>query len=252
MITAADPAIALSARISDMTTYVLVHGAWSGAHSFRKVRPLLARHGHEIFTPTLTGLGERAHLVSPEIDLSTHVLDVVNAILYEDLRDIVLLGHSYGGAVITGAVDHIGDRITHLVYLDAFVPTDGEAVWPLLGFPQIAPATLPPGDWLLHPVPRTYATPEETAWATSRRQPHPVRTLHEGVSLSRPLASHDVALVYIKATDDPRTVPGGDAFWDAAERARDDARWAYHEIATNHMVQHNEPEALAEILLALA
>lgn len=235
-----------------MTTYVLVHGAWSGAHSFHKLRPLLAARGHDVFTPCLTGLGERAHLVHPLVDLSTHVRDVVNAILYEDLREIVLLGHSYGGAVITGAVDHVADRIRHLVFLDAFVPNDGDTAWSLLGFPPADRTAFPPGEWMVPPAPREYDTAEETAWANPRRRPHPVATLHEPVALTKPLVEHAFTLSYVKATADGRDVPGGAAFWAAAEHARADPRWRYHEIATNHMVQHNEPDALAEILLGLA
>jgi pimeloyl-ACP methyl ester carboxylesterase len=235
-----------------MTTYVLVHGAWSGAHSYRRVRPLLAARGHEVFTPCLTGLGERAHLVSPQVGLATHVEDVVNAVVYEDLRDIVLVGHSYGGAVVTGAAEHIGERVRHLVYLDAFVPRDGESVWGVLGLPPGEPPAVAPGEWLVPPAPREYATPEETAWATPRRRPHPVRTFRDPVRLSRPLAEHAFGLTYVKATDDGRDVVGGRAFWDAAEHARDDPRWSYREIPTNHMVQHNAPEALVEILLSLA
>jgi pimeloyl-ACP methyl ester carboxylesterase len=109
-----------------MATFVLVHGGWSGAHGFRHVRPRLAAEGHEVFTPSLTGIGERAHLASPVINLSTHVRDVVNQVLYEDLTGIVLLGFSYGGFVITGSLEHIADRVWHLVFLDAFVPDDGE------------------------------------------------------------------------------------------------------------------------------
>ena len=111
-----------------MTTYVLVHGAWSGAHGFRHVRIRLQKEGHEVFTPSLTGIGERAHLSSPLVNLSMHVRDVVNQILYEDLNDIVLMGFSYGGFVITGALEHVADRVSHLVYLDAFVPNDGDTV----------------------------------------------------------------------------------------------------------------------------
>ena len=99
-----------------MTTYVLVHGAWGGAHGFRHVRRLLTAAGHETFTPSLTGIGERVHLASPQVGLSTHVDDVVNAVLYEDLDAIVLLGFSYGGMVVTGAVDSIGDRVRALVF----------------------------------------------------------------------------------------------------------------------------------------
>ena len=108
-----------------MAVFVLVHGAWSGAHGFRKVRGPLRAAGHEVFTPSLTGIGERAHLTSPQVRLTTHVTDVVNTVVYEDLRDIVLLGFSYGGFVVTGALEYIAERVRHLVYLDAFVPDDG-------------------------------------------------------------------------------------------------------------------------------
>ena len=106
---------------------MLVHGAWGGAHGFRRVRALLHEGGHEVFTPSLTGIGERVHLASPQVCLTTHIADVANAMLYEDLRDVVLLGFSYGGFVVTGALEHVGDRVSHLVYLDAFVPADGQS-----------------------------------------------------------------------------------------------------------------------------
>ena len=116
-----------------MTTFVLVHGAWGGSWGFRLVRGPLREAGHEVFTPSLTGIGERSHLASPQVNLSTHVLDVVNTILYEDLTDIVLLGFSYGGMVVTGALEHVADRVSHLVYLDAFVPADGQSLDDLSG-----------------------------------------------------------------------------------------------------------------------
>ncbi len=208
-----------------MTTYVLVHGAWSGAHSFRRVRPLLQSRGHAVFTPSLTGLGERAHLVSPQVDLSTHVQDVVNQVLFEDLHDVVLLGHSYGGSVVTGCVDHIGDRIRDLVYLDAFVPKDGESVEALLGRGAGATFAEVGGDWLVPPVARQFDSPQEAAWANARRLPQPVGCFREPVSLGRPIEDHAFALTYVKATADPRTAPGGDAFWDAAEHAASHERW---------------------------
>jgi pimeloyl-ACP methyl ester carboxylesterase len=99
-----------------------------GAHGFRHVRRLLRSKGHKVSTPCLTGVGERIRLSSPLVSLSTHIRDVVNHILYEDLDDIVLLGFSYGGFVVTGALEHISERVSHLVYLDAFVPSNGEAV----------------------------------------------------------------------------------------------------------------------------
>src|SRR4051794_14896450 len=109
-------AIGGSVRCRIMATYVLVHGAWGGSYGWRRVRPLLQQAGHAVFTPSLTGQGERAHLATPEVNLSTHIQDVYNAIWYEDLTDIILVGHSYGGMVVSGVADRMPNRIKHLVY----------------------------------------------------------------------------------------------------------------------------------------
>src|SRR5919205_4115238 len=119
-----------------MSTYVLVHGAWGGSYGWRKVRPLLQQAGHTVFTPSLTGQGERAHLASPSVNLSTHVQDVANAIWYEDLSNLILVGHSYGGMVVTGVAERLPERIRHLVYLDAFVPANGQSLYELGGPPR--------------------------------------------------------------------------------------------------------------------
>jgi pimeloyl-ACP methyl ester carboxylesterase len=111
-----------------MTNYVLVHGAWHGSWCWARVRRRLSAEGHEVFTPTLTGVGERSHLLSRGVGLETHVLDVVNLLIWEDLRDVVLVGHSYGGAVVRHVADQMPDRIRSLIYLDAFVPENGKAV----------------------------------------------------------------------------------------------------------------------------
>ena len=231
-------------------TYVLVHGAWGGAHSWHRVRPLLAAEGHEVFTPSLTGIGERSHLTSPTVSLSTHVTDVVNTVLYEDLDDIVLLGFSYGGMVVTGALPHIGDRVRELVFLDAFVPTDGQSALDILGRP--APPTEIEPTWQLPPMPREFEDPDEGAWNERRRSPQPIRTFTEPVRLATPLDTLGCGLTYIKATGDPRAAEGPDAFWDAADRVRDDPRWRYHEIDSNHMIPQNRPGELVAILLPLA
>jgi pimeloyl-ACP methyl ester carboxylesterase len=110
-----------------MATFVIVHGAWSGAHAWRWVRPLLRAAGHDVYTPCLTGLGERAHLADSTTDLDTHIRDVEAVLHYEDLRDVILVGHSYGGMVITGLADRGSDRLAQLVYLDADVPLDGQS-----------------------------------------------------------------------------------------------------------------------------
>src|SRR5689334_5875269 len=111
-----------------MATFVVAHGAWSAGWAWKKVRPLLRARGHEIFTPTYTGIGERAHLAHKDIDLDTHIRDVIGVLEYEDLRNVILVGHSYGGMVATGVADRASERIAQLVYLDAFAPRDGESL----------------------------------------------------------------------------------------------------------------------------
>jgi pimeloyl-ACP methyl ester carboxylesterase len=233
-----------------MAIFVLVHGAWSGAHGFRKVRGPLRAADHEVFTPSLTGVGERAHLTSPQVDLTTHITDVVNTVLYEDLRGIVLLGFSYGGFVVTGALEHIGDRIRHLVYLDAFVPGDGDRVDAMLGATAGSGAIGVGGDWLVPPQPREFDDPAEAAWASARRTSQPVGCFTEPVRLVRPLEDYRFTRTYIKATGEPRPRPGG-PFWAAADRARRSPAWRYREIATGHMIASNRPGDLARLLLEL-
>jgi pimeloyl-ACP methyl ester carboxylesterase len=233
-----------------MTTFVLVHGAWGGAHTWRSVRPLLRTAGHAVFTPALTGIGERSHLVSPQVGLTTHVDDVANQIFYEGLDDIVLLGFSYGGMVVTGALEHVGDRVRELVYLDAFVPDDGRSVVDLGGFD----AGGPPGigvDWSIPPRVRTFDDPAEAAFAEPRRTPQPARTFTEPVRLARPLETLGIGLTYVKATRDARVSDRPDPFWEAADRVRDHPSWRYREIDSNHMVPQNRPAELAEILFSL-
>ena len=110
-----------------MSTFVLVHGAWIGGWSYRRVADKMRALGHVVYTPTLTGIGERSHLYHPDIDLEAHVTDVLNVIEWEQLDDIILVGHSYGGMVITLVADRIPEKVSHLVYLDAFVPQDGQS-----------------------------------------------------------------------------------------------------------------------------
>ena len=234
-----------------MAVYVLVHGAWGGAHGFRKVRGPLHAAGHEVFTPSLTGIGERAHLTSPQVGLSTHIADVANTVLYEDLREIVLLGFSYGGFVVTGALEHIGARVRHLVYLDAFVPDDGDTVDALSGMGSGRGVIGPGRDWLVAPQSRQFDDPAEAAWASVRRTPHPVGCFTEPVRVPRPLEDYPFARTYIKATGEPRPEAGG-PFWAAADRAMASPAWRYREIATSHMIASNRPGELARLLLELA
>jgi pimeloyl-ACP methyl ester carboxylesterase len=232
-----------------MATYVLVHGAWSGAQTWRKIRPLLRSAGRDVFTPSLTGLGERVHLASPQVNLSTHVQDVVNMLRFEDLTDVVLLGYSYGGMVVTGALEHIAARVKHLVYLDAFVPSDGDSLFSLTG--QSPPEDFGQ-DWLVPPMPREFDDPAEAAWASARRVSHPRGCFTEAVRVSQALELYPFTRTYIKALQPPRAQGGSSAFWSAADRAQDSALWRYAEIDTNHMIANNKPQELTDLLLELA
>jgi pimeloyl-ACP methyl ester carboxylesterase len=233
-----------------VTTFVLVHGGWSGAHVFRRVRPVLLAAGHEVFTPGLTGVGERAHLASPQVNLTTHIRDVVGVVLYEDLDDIVLLGFSYGGFVVSGALRHIGDRVRHLVFLDAFVPNDMDSVLGLTGGSDDSVFEI--GEqWLVPSPSRDYDDPAEAAFNDARRTPHPVGCFTEPVRLSRPLEDYAFGRVYIKATATAANDPGEAVFRAAAARCQSSPAWGYREIATNHMVPVNRPQELAQLLLGL-
>ena len=234
-----------------MAIFVLVHGAWSGAHGFRKVRGPLRAAGHELFTPSLTGIGERAHLTSPQVCLTTHITDVVNTVLYEDLDGIVLLGFSYGGFVVTGALEYIADRVRHLVYLEAFVPADGDRLDAAAESGAGRGVFGAGGDWLVPPVPREFDDPAEAAWASARRTPQPAGCFTEPVRLASPLEEYPFTRTYIKATGEPRPESGG-PFWAAADRAKASPAWRYREIATGHMIASNQPEELARLLLELA
>ena len=220
-----------------MATYVLVHGAWGGSYGWRLVRPLLQKAGHSVFTPSLTGQGERSHLATPEVNLSTHIQDVYNAIWYEDLSDIILVGHSYGGMVVTGVADRMPERIKHLVYLDAFLPNDGQSCFDLGG----GRAGQQSNDWLVPPM-RTNEPVDE--WNTARRVGHPRATLAEKVKLSQPLESRSFSLTYIVATGRPEPSPHFDS---NAERLRDNPRWTVREISGGHGMTRTNPEGLVRL-----
>lgn len=240
-----------------MASIVLVHGAWGGSYGFRSVRPLLTAAGHDVFTPSLTGIGERSHLTGDHVDLALHVRDVANAIFYEDLDDILLLGFSYGGMVVTGALDSplgdggevVRDRVRNLVYLDAFVPGDGDSAMSILG--DVGQGMVDrAADGLVPPIPRELDSPEATEWSNARRAMQPVGTLTEPITLSVPLDDAPFTRDYIKATADPNE-PRTSPFWGFADQANASPAWGYHEIATNHMVPSMRPNELAKILLGI-
>jgi len=161
------------------STFLVCHGAWSAGWAWKKMRPLMAAAGHRLVTPTQTGIGEREHLANPSIDLETHIHDILNVIRYEDLRDIVLIGHSYGGMVATGVAERARDRIAQLIYLDAFVPEDGQSLLDLYAaarqrIQELAKA----GGWQVPPNPIPPDTSEaDVEWLTERRVPQPIKCL---------------------------------------------------------------------------
>lgn len=230
---------------------MLVHGGWSGAHGWRSVRRHLAADGHEVYTPSLTGIGERVHLSSPQIDLTTHVHDVVNHMVFEDLLDAVVVAYSYGGAVVTAAIEHVHGRIRELVYLDAFVPRDGMSIAAMSGR-ETADLVGLGADWLVAPPDRAYDEPEEAAWQIPRRVAHPVRCFTERIRIAKPVEEYAFGLTYIKAIADSREAPGGNAFWDMAEHASASNRWRYEEISTTHMIASNRPAELANLLARIS
>ncbi len=220
-----------------MATYVLVHGAWGGSYGWRLVRPLLQQAGHTVYTPSLTGQGERSHLATPEVNLSTHIQDVYNTIWYEDLSDIILVGHSYGGMVVTGVADRMPERIKHLVYLDAFLPNDGQSLFDLGGGRAGQQST----DWRVPPMQRSEPVDE---WNQARRVMHPRATLEEKVHLSQPLESRPFSLTYIVATGRPDPSPQFDA---TAERLRGNPRWTVREISGGHGMIRTNPDGLVRL-----
>lgn len=229
-----------------MASIVLAHGAWSAAWAWKKMRPLMRAAGHEFYSPTYTGLGERDHLARPDIDLSTHIQDVLSVLEFEDLRDVTLLGHSYGGMVATGVADKAADRIARVVYIDAFAPKDGQSLFDLVG-PK-AEANMRAGaqkdgdGWKLplNPMPPDTA-PEDAAWAVPRRRPQPIKTFEQKISLRSQSAP---ARHYIYAK---KNGPG-DVFRQFGDRARSEPGWNYYEIDASHNPHITCPEVLMALL----
>src|SRR4051794_9215739 len=159
-------------------TFLVCHGAWSAGWAWKKMHPLMQEAGHRLVTPSYTGLGERAHLAHPGIDLNAHIEDMLNVIKYEDLRDIVLVGHSYGGMVATGVADRARDKVRQLIYIDAFVPEDGQS---LLDLNEVARRGMQelskPGDgWRVPPTPTPEDPPAaDLEWLGARRVDMPIK-----------------------------------------------------------------------------
>jgi pimeloyl-ACP methyl ester carboxylesterase len=212
---------------------------------WQRLAPLLRRAGQEVVTPSLTGIGERAHLASPAIDLETHIADVLGTLRYERFNEIVLVGHSYGGMVVTGVADRAPESVNTLVYLDAFVPQNGQALLELL--PPRVREHLPKDGWQVPPLAphaQGMTDAKEIAWVDGRRDAQPMRTFTQKLELE---GRYRGPRVYVSCTGYSPT-----SFAPFAERARNDKAWRYHELPTHHYPHVSMPAETAGVLLNYA
>lgn len=230
-----------------MRDFVLVHGGWHGGWVWRDVAHLLREQGHRVFCPTLTGLGERCHLIDSVRGPDTHVDDICNVIRWNELHDIVLLGHSYGGLIITGVAKHMAERIGHLIYLDAFVPTrDGQAPNTMSissRAQEIAAAVQVDGHVAPTGFERWSASPEKRDWLKRMATPQPGTCFGKGVSLVDDPTDGPFARSYILCTHhDPSP------FQQFYQRYRDDPRWTCHTMDCLHDAMVDAPEELVRLI----
>jgi pimeloyl-ACP methyl ester carboxylesterase len=232
-----------------MATFVLVHGAWHGGWCWQRVANLLRGEGHEVFAPSLTGLGDRAHLLNAEINLSTHIDDIANTFGSYDLDDVVLCGHPYGGLVITGVADRIADSIRSLVYLDALVPEDGQSMFDTLpqDYVDMLGAGAAEGDGFSVPPmsgEQFGVNEADLAWMNGKCGNHPVACFTESLALTGDY-QRITKRTYIMAAgfDHPSTKAYYDAF-------KDDPGWQAQVMDGGHDLMLDNPRAVAEVLLA--
>ena len=218
-------------------TYVIVHGAWGGSWAFKKVDSLLTAKGALVYRPSLTGQGERVHLANPEVGLYTHIKYVVNMILFEDLKNIVLVGHSYGGMVITGVADSVPERIAQMIYLDAFVPENGESVFAQGKTPEAMKPLVENGFLVPKWVRSDQVLPKDV--------PHSVKTFTDKISLMNPKRM-TIPTHYILTVDKGKD-PTKDDFSTQADKARK-YKWPVSVLEADHNPQWSAPIPFVEML----
>jgi pimeloyl-ACP methyl ester carboxylesterase len=237
-----------------MATFILVHGSMHGGWCWKRVAPLLRTAGHDVYTPTLTGLGERVHLAHPGIDLDTHIRDVLGVLEFEQLHDVVLVGHSYGTMVITGVADRVPKWIAHLVYLDGTMASDGQAVLDV--FPpewraaRRVQVEVEGEGWRLPPLTDLTVwgiSHDDATWMRPKLVPQPFTTFIQSLWLTH-AAGFDGPKTFIACLEAP-SAPWRDAMID---RARDGHDWRYRELATGHDAMITAPSALTKLLLEIA
>jgi pimeloyl-ACP methyl ester carboxylesterase len=237
--------------VTDLSPFVLVHGGRHGGWCWQRVSPILRRAGHEVFVLTLTGLGERSHLLRPEIDLSVHVQDLVATMEFEDISDAVVVAHSYGGMVVCGAMERIADRVRSLVFLDAQMPKTGESVFDIIGSERATMMTamadrdgegwyIPPSDASTYGV----SDPGDLVWANARISAHPLASYLEPVGCTDRAWSHPGTYIECNPTAmEPHMLAR------PRERSHGDGRFRYRHLDAPHDAMITDPEALAALLL---
>jgi len=235
-----EPRIGHAAAATKAITFLLVHGAWHGGWCWQRVVDILVKRGHTVHAPTLSGVGERSHLSSERINLSTHVLDIVNEVKWKDLDKIVLCGHSYGGMVITGAVERIHERVASIVYLDAFVPQNGQSLNDIAGVARpdgmVAPIT----------AEQFNVNAADRAWVNAKMTPQSGACFSERLAVTGVL-NEVPRKAYVKAR-----VGSSPHFTANYDRLSKDGSWQTYEVDCGHDVMIDKPQELADILLKSA
>lgn len=238
--------------VESEVSFVLVPGAWLGGWCWKRLTPLLSEEGHEVYTPTLTGLGERVHLARPDIDIETHVSDIVNVLEYRDLEDVVLVGHSYAGLVVLEVAEKVPERLAHVVYLDALVPMDDD--------PVSASDFYPPEEWTTMeataegndggwPMPDDHPgwvgiSDEDTEWMRKKATPHPLNTFKQTVIAENPDTA-DIPHSYVLCQQNGMD----DGVLEMIRQLCTDRAWDLYELETGHWPMVSEPDRLAQHLL---
>ncbi len=241
-----------TSQVSKPHTFVLVHGAWHGGWCWREVRAILEAVGHRVFTPTQTGLGERSHLMSRHITLETFIEDIAQVIRFEQLEDVVLVGHSFGGHAVSGIADRMPERLRHLIYLDSMLLENGQSAFDTLpadvvaGRAKAAEETsgglsLPPSSLKGLGIFKE----EDAAKVAGRLTPHPLSTYASKLTLANPIGN-GIARTYITCTD-PVYAPLA-ASRELARRLG----WPMMELQTGHDAMITAPEATANLLMQIA